>query len=211
MEKNTKKILIGLIIVLVVYFGYELYLKYTVEESGYYDFENGIIQERVNGDVKVIEEKSLGLKMEVPSDWEYQAGYGYATIKDPTVNVDSFLRDFRDWTEGCSIGMSVERDENINDISTFDEEVKRIEEIKNEAEKYCHYDVCETFKKGENTSLREIFTLEDKELQINFQELNITILDKSNRRIYRINSFLSTQVPECEEDLNNFINSLEFK
>jgi len=39
----------------------------------------------------------------------------------------------------------------------------------------------------------------------------ITLFDDNNRRVYKINSLLSTQIPECEEHLNNFINSLEFK
>ncbi|MDD3032906.1 MAG: hypothetical protein PHF88_02970, partial [Candidatus Pacebacteria bacterium] len=69
MEKLTKKILIGVIILLVVYFGYELYLKLNAEQPGYYDFENGKIQEQIEGDTKIITEEGLGLTMRVPSDW----------------------------------------------------------------------------------------------------------------------------------------------
>jgi len=198
--KGVKKILIGLIIILVVYFGYELYLKYTAEQPGFYDFENGIIQEQIEGDMKIITEEGLGLTMRVPSDWEYEAGYGYATLKDSYINVDNPLRDFRDWTEGCSIELSVENDEIINGISTFDEV------LKNKNESSCDYDYCELINIDENEGIKKV-----QDFDGDVQYVDITILSINDRRIYRINSFLSPQVPECEEHLNNFINSLEFK
>jgi len=209
--KTTKKILITIILILVVYFGFQLYLNSVVDQQGYYDFENGIIQEQINGDVKVVEEKSLGLKMEVPSDWEKELVYMGLILQDPYINVKTPLRDFRDWTEGCSIGISVENDETINGISTFGQEYEKMEYIGNGDSDYCDNDYCEIVKIKGQDSLKDVFVLEDDELKITVQDVMITLFDDNNRRVYKINSLLSTQIPECEEHLNNFINSLEFK
>jgi len=149
--KTTKKILITLILILVVYFGFQLYLNSVVDQQGYYDFENGIIQEQINGDVKVVEEKSLGLKMEVPSDWEKELVYMGLILQDPYINVKTPLRDFRDWTEGCSIGISVENDETINGISTFGQEYEKMEYIGNGDSDYCDNDYCEIVKIRDKT------------------------------------------------------------
>ena len=209
--KGVKKILIGLIIILVVYFGYELYLKYAAEQPGYYDFENGIIQEKINGDVKVIEEKSLGLRMEVPSNWEKELVYMGLILQDSYINVEVPLRDFRDWTEGCSIGISVENDETINGISTFDEEYEKMEYIGNGDGDYCNFSSCEIINAGEKNGIKGVQEFEETNFDGDIQYVDISIFNDSNRKIYKINSLLSTQVHECEEHLNNFINSLEFK
>ena len=108
MNNATRVTLIVVLSFLLVFFCYKLYLNLTlVEKPGFYDFEKSNIQEKIVGNKKVLTEKNLGITMQIPNDWEYE----YKSItngfvaNDPAINVEFPLRDFRDWTKGCSISI----------------------------------------------------------------------------------------------------------
>jgi len=144
--------------------------------------------------------------MRVPSDWEYQAGYGYAILKDPNINVENSLRDFKEWTKGCSsIEISVENDQIISGISNFNEMLEEQESFEDGDNNICGLNYCEIMNIQSGRGVKKI-----QDFDGDVQYIDITILG-NNRKVLRINTLLSTQVPECENYLNDFINSLEFK
>jgi len=215
MTKKTKKILIGILSLLLIYFGYKLYLNLTlVEKPGYYDFERSNIQEKIVNDKKVLTEKNLGITMQIPKDWEYEykLTMGSFIASDPATNVKFLLRDFREWTKGCTIGLAVENDGIFGDnISIFEDEFNRMNYFKEGDQSYCDYHHCEVFDIRGNEVWKGVREFEETNFDGDIQHVFIAILDNKKRRIYRINSLLSTQVPECQEHLNDFINNLEIK
>jgi len=212
MTKKTKKILIGILSLLLIYFGYELYLNLTlIEKPGYYDFERSNIQEKIVDDKKVLTEKNLGITMQIPKDWEYEKYWDGLVVKDPDLNVESVIKDYNDWTQGCSIGISVSNDKNMNGVSTFDDDFNKLKFFEDGDDGYCDFDHCEIIEISKIKALKEIKELKPEGFDGELKYIFIEIPDNKTKRVYRMESFLSTQVPECQEHLNDFINNLEIK
>ncbi len=222
MTKKTKKILIGTLSLLLIYFGYELYLNLTLtdmekEARKYkYYFDNVNIQETIVGDKKVLIDKKLGITMQIPKNWEYNADFGYLLLKDPAMDVEFPLKDFREWTKGCSIGISALSDMKGSDFSNFDYEYNRIKTVKEGDTAICsNYGHCEIVKIKELDVLKETMKLvdygEEEDFDGKTQYIFLDFLDNKKRVVYSAEAMLSTQVPECQEHLNDFINNLEIK
>ncbi|MFA7142134.1 MAG: hypothetical protein WC157_02420 [Candidatus Paceibacterota bacterium] len=215
MNKKTKKVLIIIFSIIAVILLFQLahnaYMDYTfVERMGYYDFEKSKFKETIVNGNKIIEEKKLGLKMTIPKGWEYDGKLGMGTLllKDPKINVESPLRDFKEWSQGCGIGIAVENDGRYSDgTSFFDDEINKIENIKKH-ESYCNYHECEIININEKEILKEVLRFDHGE-EGYLDHVFITILDHERRKALKMNTAVSPKVPECQEHLDNFLNSLE--
>ena len=206
---NKKKIIILIVLVALISIGCIVCRSYIAKEKlGYYDFEKSNFKETIVNDNKIIEEKKLGLKMTIPKDWESdnEQGMGILLLRDPKINVESPLKDFKDWTQGCVIGMFVSSDKNLNGESSFDEDNNRIKHFE---DRDCLFDSCSIMKVNNISALKEIKEVKFEEFNIELQHVFIEIPNIKKRRIYKVEALLSSQVPECQEHLDNFLNSLE--
>ncbi len=207
---NTIRItLIVILSFLLVFFCYKLYLNLTlIEKSGYYDFERANIKEEIVGDKKIITEKNLGVKMEIPKDWGYEKYYNGINFIDPNINVEYVLQDFRDWASGCLITYYVNKGE-----ENYNQDFNRLVTVKEGDKDFCpRGNDCEIVSINGVEGLKSIKKFEDlKDFDGTLENVYITLLDSENNRVHIIETFISSQVPECQEHLNNFINSLEFK
>lgn len=213
MNKITRISLIIISSLLLVFFCYKLYLNITlIEKPGAYNFEKANIQERVVGDQKVLTEKNLGLTMKIPKNWEYEKYDDGLIMSDPATNVEFPIRDYKDWTQGCIIGFWVKNDGEYNEnISIFERESYIINSFEKGDQDYCSYQYCEIIDVKGMKTLKGSSEFKTTDFDGRIQDIYITILDDKNRRIYLISSLFSTQVPECEEHFNDFINNLEIK
>ena len=202
--------------VLLVFFCYKLYLNLTlIEKPGFYDFERSNIQEKIVGDKKILTEKNLGVKMEIPKDWEYEKSEQTIIFGTPGLDIKDILKNFNEWKQGCLVGFSVSNDyvqkfENGEVLSTYDDESNRIKYFKEGDEDYCDFDYCEVINMNGIEGLEQTREFSHGTLEGGKYKY-ITLLDDKNRRFYTIDTYLSEQIPECQEHLNNFVNSLEFK
>lgn len=199
--------------VLLVFFCYKLYLNLTlIEKPGFYDFERSNIQEKIVGDKKILTEKNLEVKMAIPKDWEYKKYYDGINFFDPNINVDNVLKHFKDWSQGCFITYSTDKGQD-NYFTQYDSNLNDLMVVKEGDKSFCPKDDdCEVISIRGLEGLKSARKFEGLD---NFdgylEDVYITILDTKNKRVHIIETFLSTQVPECQEHLNDFINSLEFK
>ena len=194
---------------LLVFLGYKYIEQKSETESDYYDFKEGNIKEEIIGELKTLKEEKMGITMTVPVTWEKRLVPMGLILEDPETDVENRLMYFREWTQGCVIGLSVENDTIFNGFSIFNVEKQKKEFLKQGNTDYCDQKYCEIVKIGDNEIVKGSFVLEDKDLNISVQEVTYVLLDDKKRRIVRINTFFSTQVPECEEHLNYFINNLK--
>jgi len=211
MKNRTKISIFGIALIVVgllVYIGYE-YIEYKKRFDNYYDFSKEKITQSINGDYKTFSIKRIGLEFETPSDWISTTENGPLTFRDKRVDVDFILSDFREWTQGCMIDVSLEKDIDFDGFSNFDRELVRKEFAKNGEDEFCLYNYCgiETFNGKE--FLKYIFEAKDDNLGTTLQFVTFTYFNEEKREILRVFSYLSTRVPECEEHLNHFINNLK--
>ena len=208
MNNATRVTLIVVLSFLLVFFCYKLYLNLTlVEKPGFYDFEKSNIQKKIIGDKKVLTEKNLGITMQIPKDWEYETYNEGMNFVDPSMNVEYILEDFRDWKSGCLISYYVNKGED-----TYDYDLNRLSAVKEGDKDFCPREDCEVINFNGMEALKSIKNYENlKDFNGELKNIYITILDPKVKRVHTIETFLSTQVPECQEHLNNFINNLEIK
>jgi len=213
MKKRTKIsiFLIYLsIVILLVFLGCKYYFS-EEQNIGYYDFEEANLQEEIVDGKRVLTEINLGITMEIPKDWEYEIFRTSFTVKDPKINVKFPLKDFKEWTEGCSIRVYAEEDFTFKGekSSIFEDEIKRFDNLKIGNSAFLKGDSFDFLSlNGEEVLMgRKEFEEVDFDGDIMFNY--ITILDKKNRRIYEVSSLLSTKVPECEEYFNQFVNNFK--
>jgi len=210
MKNRTKISIFGIALIgLLVFLGYKYIEQKSETESDYYDFKEGNIKEEIVGESKILKEEKIGITMTVPVTWEKRLVPMGLILEDPETDVENRLMYFREWTQGCVIGLSVENDTIFNGFSIFNVEKQKKEFLKQGNTDYCDQKYCEIVKIGDKEMAKGFFLLEDKDLNISVQEVTYTFLDDKKKRIIRINTFFSTQVPECEEHLNYFINNLK--
>ncbi len=211
MNRNLKKAIIIILSLLLIFFYYKLYLNLTlIEKPGYYDFERSNIQEKIVGDKKVLTEKNLGITMQIPKDWEYEKYWDGLVVKDPDLNVESVIKDYNDWTQGCSLAFFIEQKGVFSENFWYDDEKQRLNALK-QGQDACIYDSCEFMQINEMDGLKDIYELEGINFDGKIEHVFLTFFDTEKERLYRVESFFSTQVPECQEHLNDFINNLEIK
>ena len=218
MNKATKNVILVILSILVIYFGYQLYLNLTltdmekeVRKYRYY-FDNDSIEVELLGNKKRLTSHSLKISMEIPAHWEYDASYGLLTLRDPELDVDSrSLAHYKDWTKGCKIEISSITDYNKEVIPMFDNEQARIELVKEDPTSCPH---CEVFNVGDIEVMKIVLTptiyeeFEDFDGKIEY--VMMSFLDARKRAVYYVESILSSQVEECHDHLEHFIRSLKF-
>jgi hypothetical protein len=211
MNRNLKKAIIIILSLLLIFFCYKLYLNLTlIEKPGYYDFERSNIQEKIVDDKKILTEKNLGITMQIPKNWEYEKYWDGLVVKDPDLNVESLITDSKNWTKGCSLAFFTEQKGVFSENSWYDDERQRLSALK-QGQDACIYDRCEFIQINEMEGLKDVYELEEINFDGKIEHVFLTFFDVKKKRLYKIESFLSTQVPECREHLNDFINNLEIK
>ena len=208
MKKRTKISIFGIALMIVsffVYLSYE-YIEYEKRFDNYYDFSKEKITQSINGDYKTFRIKRIGLEFETPNDWISTTENGLLTFRDKRIDVDFILNDFREWTQGCMIDVSLEKDTEADnfDYYFFKKELLRIGE-----ETRCDYDYCSVEIINGKEFVKDIFEAKDDNLGITLQFVTFTYFNEEKREILRVSSYLSTRVPECQEHLDHFINSLK--
>lgn len=209
MNKVTRISLIIISSFLLVFFCYKLYLNITlIELAGPYDFEKAIIQEKTVGDQKIITEKVLGLTMKIPSDWEYEKYDDGLVFRDPKINVKSLLAEHENWTQGCAFAFNIDQRGLSSQRSWYDEELQRLLLSKENGLScdYGHY--CELVNYNGLEGIKDIYKLKPK-FDGELDSVFIKLVDTKNRRVYQVETYFTTQVPECEGQINNFLNNLE--
>jgi hypothetical protein len=210
MNKATKNVILVILSILVIYFGYQLYTELARQnEPGNYNFrERGKITQKIVNGKKVLKETRIGIQMEIPEYWEYEKVWDGLSLRSPNINVESIIRDFDEWTEGCFIGLSMADDRKIDGVSTFDEDLQLIN-FEREDSDFCSFGSCEPIeidgRKGVKHS-KQVVLESGNELG----HIVIELPDIKNRRIYTIESILSSQIEECHDHLDDFIQSLKF-
>jgi hypothetical protein len=210
MNKATKNVILVILSILVIYFGYQLYTELARQnEPGNYNFEErGKITQKIVNGKKVLKETRIGIQMEIPEYCEYEKAWDGLHFIDSNINVESVIRDFDDWTKGCTLKISMADDRKIDGVSTFDEDLQLIN-FEREDSDFCSFDSCEPIevdgKKGIKQSLKVVFKSGNV-----LNHVFIKIPDTKNRRIYTIESILSSQIEECRDHLDDFIQSLKF-
>ncbi|MDD4358904.1 MAG: hypothetical protein PHY30_03770, partial [Candidatus Pacebacteria bacterium] len=138
----------------------------------------------------------------------YEKYYDGINFIDPSINVKYILQDFRDWTSGCLITYYVNKGE---DEYSYD--YNNLMAVKEGDKDFCPMgNNCEVIINNGMEGLKSIREFENlKNFDGSLKDIYITLLDEKNKRVHTIETYLSTQVPECQEHLNNFINSLEVK
>ena len=197
---------------LLVFLGYR-YVEYTNESDinyGYYDFSKEKITENIKGDYKTFSIKRIGLEFETPSDWISTTENGPLVFKNEYIDVEVPLKDFREWTSGCLIDISLEKDTDFDGFSNFDYNFLEKENLKIDKDTYCAYDHCSVDIINAKEFLKHVFEVREDELEITFQMITFTYFNEEKREILRVTGYLSSQVPECEEHLNHFIDTLKF-
>jgi len=194
---------------LLVFLGYKYY--FSEQNVGYYDFEEANLQEEIVDGSRILKEKNLNITMQIPEDWEYEIVDRGFIVNDPETNVEFPLRDFREWTQGCSIGVSIEEDFiSYGENSIFEDEIKRFDNLKMGDIEFSKGDSFQFLYLNGKEVLIESKEFEEVDFDGDIRFDYATILDKENRIIYEINSLISTQVPECEERFNRFVFDLKF-
>lgn len=208
--KKFYKIL--LVIVLLLLVAYKLYSNSkAVDTPGLYDFEKGDIQERIVDDKKIISEENLGVEVQIPKDWEYEKYYDGIEFKDPDIDVEFVLRDYRDWSKGCFIDFSVSSKGSDKEYSEYDAELNELTLFKTDSNHFCHTDICEVVNINGMDGLKMVHKFDGENFTTPLESILFEIFDLKNKRVYKIESLISSQVPECEEYFNNFLNDLEIK
>ena len=212
--KKRNKISIFLIYLSIVILLVFLSCKYYFSEEqniGYYDFEEANMQEEIVDRNRIIKEKNLNITMQIPEDWEYEIFRTSLIVKDPKMNVESPLKDFKEWTQGCSVRVYVEEDFTFEGEknSIFEDEVERFNNLKTGNSAFLKGNSFDFLSLNGEEVLIERKEFEEVDFDGDIMFNYITILDKKNRRIYEVSSLLSTQVPQCEEYFNQFVNNLK--
>jgi len=200
MKKGIKILIFVVILIGFLVWGYKHYFSQGV--FGYNNLKK-IEQEEIIDEKKALTETNLGILVKIPEGWEYKTANNGFTIKDPETNVENPLTDFREWTQGCSIEMSIEQD------SIFEDEVERLSNLKMGNDKFSECDFFSFLYLNGREALIESKDFEETNFEGDIRIYYITILDKEKRIIYKINSLMSTQVPQCEEYFNQFVNNLK--
>lgn len=209
MNKVTRISLIIISSFLLVFFCYKLYLNITlIELAGAYNFEKANIQERVVGDQKVLTEKNLGLTMKIPKNWEYERYYNGLVFRDSKMNVKSPLIENEDWTQGCTLAFFIDQRGLSSQRSWYDDELQTLFFSKKNGPPcdYGHY--CELVNYNGLEGIKDIYKLKPK-FDGELDSVFIKLVDTKNRRVYQVETYFTTQVPECEGQINNFLNNLE--
>jgi len=214
MKKIVK---ISIFIAVLALIGLLVFLGYRyIEKSntltinyGYYDFSKEKITESIEGDYKKINIKKRGLEFKTPNDWISTTENGPLTFKDEDLDAGFLLAEFREWTSGCEIDISLEKDTHLNNYSTFDYYFSEKETLKMDNE-FCPYNYCEIETINGKEFLKYIFEAKDEKLGVTFQEVTFTYFNEEKREVLRVFGYLSSRVPECEEHLNQFVNTLKF-
>ena len=206
--KKRNKISIFLIYLSTVILLVFLSCKYYFSEEqniGYYDFEEANMQEEIVDGNRILKEKNLNITMQIPEDWEYILYYDGIGFKDPKMNVESPLKDFKEWTSGCALVLVAD----YKDELSYEEELEKIKSF-DTGDGFCYFNhECEKININGIRGIKDVLSFDKIDFDGKLEYVEITLLDEKQKRSIKVNGILSTQVPECKDRLNQFVDNLK--
>jgi len=190
---------------LLVFLGYKYYFSED-QSVGYYDFEKSDLQEEIVDGNRILKEKNLNITMQIPEDWEYILYYDGIGFKDPKMNVESPLKDFKEWTSGCALVLVVDHKDKLS----YEEELEKIKSF-DIGDGFCYFNhECEKININGIQGIKDVLSFDKIDFDGKLEYVEITLLDEKQKRSIKVNGILSTQVPQCKDRLNQFVNTLKF-